>query len=78
MPTYVYGCDVDKSHRRRIIPHGMSDDPEIHCPDCGATMHRIPQAVMHYFNPRDTLIEKLDTRWRKRRAEGFRGRTAKI
>jgi hypothetical protein len=75
MPMYVYGCD-DKSHARLNIPHGMSDDPEILCPKCNGIMHRVPQAVMHYNNPHDSLVNELDKQFCKRKAEGFRGRPA--
>ena len=41
MPVYVY---VDSKHDLTTA-HGMTENPEIICPECGQRMHRKPQAV---------------------------------
>lgn len=72
MPTYVYGC-VHLEHERVEVYHGMKDEPEVICETCGERMHRIPQAVDHYHDPRATLLavmEKKYTDWRMRRKKG--------
>jgi putative FmdB family regulatory protein len=41
MPTYVYGCSCGQ---RSEVVHGMLATVAVSCPNCGGTMHRIPQA----------------------------------
>ena len=70
MPTYVYGCDKDKSHPRGEVFHGINEDPVIICDECGSTMHRIPQPMRFYMNPSDVLYSWMDEKyvdWRKKR-----------
>ena len=42
MPEYTY---TDKSNHITIAFHGMREDPEIVCVDCGAYMWRKPKSV---------------------------------
>lgn len=58
MPTYVYGCDLDKTHARVEIVHGVDEFINLDCPDCQSSMHRIPQQLLSFGRPAIyTLIE---------------------
>ena len=39
MPTYVYECE--QGHRFELF-HGISDDSQKRCPECGAAAKRVP------------------------------------
>ena len=69
MPMYVYGCNKDKTHQRVETAHGVNEIVEMWCPDCGAQMHRIPQAFSYYLNPAMVLYDKLDDQYRQWRAK---------
>lgn len=58
MPRYVYGCD-DKTHQRVEVVHSIAERPLVACPVCHQPMHRVPQKVDHYNNPRDTLDKMI-------------------
>jgi hypothetical protein len=64
---YVYGCTTDVNHPRREVIHGMKEEPEITCESCGARMARVPQAFIWGHRPFDTLLDKLEERYRKNR-----------
>lgn len=40
MPTYVYECEADKSHRYEKIQK-MSEASDTICPTCGGSVHRV-------------------------------------
>lgn len=72
MPEYLYS---DGEHRR-MVGHGMFDDPPVFCADCGKPMHRVPQpvAVTWGGNPPSRgglhpLVEELNATRDKRRDE---------
>ena len=61
MPIYVYGCDAQpREHPRKEVTHGMNENPSIKCDECGATMHRVPQAHRFYMHPEGILTEWME------------------
>lgn len=75
MPIYVYACN-QAGHERKEVVHPMQDSPVILC-DCGGVMHRVPQAVMHYNNPTETLLDQMDEKYRQFRQRKARGHYAR-
>lgn len=70
MPTYVYGCDANNTHQKVETTHGFHEDPDIRCPDCGETMHRVPQPLLslNMVNPAIMLRDHLADCFAKKRA----------
>lgn len=69
MPEYVYGCDeYGADHPRVEVVHKMSEDPVIHCKECGSTMHRVPQSTRFGPNPAFMLRNWLSHNYRRYKA----------
>jgi hypothetical protein len=78
MPIYLYQCP---EKHEEVISHsiGECNIPRF-CVLCKGEMHRVPQQVIHYNNPNQTLLNKLhdsfidkkarNDKWRRRRMLG--------
>lgn len=69
MPTYVYGCSIDKDHPTVEVVHRMADNPYIMCDVCGEKMHRRPQVVDWGWHPSIGLIDYFDRRYESWKAK---------
>lgn len=73
MSRYIYTCEFHPDIREEVI-HSMKEDPPVRCPECDRRMHRVPQAFQFYMNPQDTLINQMDTEYRKIRGKNKKGK----
>jgi putative FmdB family regulatory protein len=76
MSTYVYTCTDHPDIREEVI-HSMNDDPIVRCPKCGEQMHRKPQGFMFYMDPRITLYDEMDSKYRAYRVRKQKEKTRK-
>ena len=78
MPVYIYRCP--NNHETTLVhPIGECNLPH-KCVQCKKDMRRVPQPIIHYNNPTETLLTRLDDsfrdakarndKWRQRRREG--------
>lgn len=73
MPLYEYGCE-NPEHKRVEVAHGYHDNPDLWCSECGAKMHRVPQAFTWAWHPSHALFETFDRRFGEWKAKEKRRR----
>lgn len=64
---YVYGCQVDKSHPRQEVRHGMTEVVHLVCSVCGGEMRRVPQPFRMARRPFDVLLDGLEKKYEANR-----------
>jgi hypothetical protein len=58
MPVYVYRCQ--NNHESTLI-HPIGECNLTHnCVLCNGEMHRVPQLMIHYNNPAQSLLNRLN------------------
>jgi len=68
MPTYIYGCDADKTHPRKEVIHSITANPAVKCDECGSAMHRVPQSMRFYLSPHGIHIDWMRENYSRYRA----------
>lgn len=83
MPSYLYKCRACGAAEHWT--HGAKVYPQIECPECGAWMHKAPQAVnVTWGGPppsagdKHPLVEKLNATLDQRRDEFARKKEAHV